>query len=367
MALTVTKLIDLPPSPGNPRNSEGAFLQLKDGRIAFLYSRYAGSSSDDHAYAEIAVIFYDGESWTAPRILVRPEPGTDETNCMSVSAARMHNGDAAVLYLVKHEGISSEYILRRSTDEFETLDEPVRVVSPTYPGYYVVNNDRIALLSDGSWMIPAAIHPSSMGYHGIYDQVDYRSKCAFYVSSDDGRTWRQVSDSVGLPGGAHSWSGLQEPGVTELPGGTLYAYFRTDLGRHYESFSVDRGATWTAPQPSAFTGRCSPLLIRKNEWSGKYCAVWNPVPETPFRYLHSPKPKIGTGGRTPLVFASSDDGVHFSPPEILEDDPQGGFCYPALCFTAADEFLLAYCAGSAETGDENCLVRTRIVKVKLGD
>ena len=39
----------LPPSNKNPRNSEGSFLQLKDGRIAFAYSRYIGDSFDDDA------------------------------------------------------------------------------------------------------------------------------------------------------------------------------------------------------------------------------------------------------------------------------------------------------------------------------
>ena len=188
--MKITPLLDLAPRTGNPRNSEGAFLALRDGRTAFLYSRYAGGSADDHAYAEIAVIFWDGRTFTEPRVLVRPEPGTDETNCMSVSAARMHDGSAAVFYLVKHRGVSSEYILRRSTDEFQT---------PNYPGYYVVNNDRVVALSDGRWMTAAALHPSAMGYHGQPDRVDGRSKAAFYASSDDGRTWEQLSDFIALP------------------------------------------------------------------------------------------------------------------------------------------------------------------------
>ena len=363
--MKITPLLDLAPQPGNPRNSEGAFLPLRDGRTAFLYSRYAGSSTDDHAYAEIAVIFWDGQAFTEPRILVRPEPGTDETNCMSVSAVRMQNGDAAVFYLVKHRGISSEYILRRSTDEFETLGDPVRAVPPYYPGYYVVNNDRVVSLSDGRWMTAAAFHPSAMGYHGQPDRVDSRSKAAFYASSDDGATWTQLSDFISLPGGAHSRSGLQEPGVIELPNGVLYAYFRTDLGRQYESFSHDGGRTWTAPQPSGFTAACSPLLIKHNPYDGKYYAVWNPIPETPFRWRWTKEPSIWTGGRTPLVIASSDDGLHFGAPEVIEDDPDAGFCYPAICFTGPGEMLLSYCAGSGSLGDEACLVRTRIAKIAL--
>ena len=43
------------PQPGNPRNSEGSFLRLDDGRIAFAYSRYVGDSDLDHAKCEIAI------------------------------------------------------------------------------------------------------------------------------------------------------------------------------------------------------------------------------------------------------------------------------------------------------------------------
>ena len=32
--------LELKPGPDNPRNSEGAFMTLKDGRIMFAYSRY---------------------------------------------------------------------------------------------------------------------------------------------------------------------------------------------------------------------------------------------------------------------------------------------------------------------------------------
>ena len=42
--------LELKPGPDNPRNSEGAFMPLKDGRIMFVYSRYYGSSSSDHVF-----------------------------------------------------------------------------------------------------------------------------------------------------------------------------------------------------------------------------------------------------------------------------------------------------------------------------
>ena len=54
------------PSEDNPRNSEGDFINLKAGRVMFVYSRYTGTSSSDHAPAHLAARFSEdgGKSWT---------------------------------------------------------------------------------------------------------------------------------------------------------------------------------------------------------------------------------------------------------------------------------------------------------------
>ncbi len=46
-------------SENNPRNSEGDFINLKDGRILFVYSHYYGTSSSDHATAYLAGRYSD--------------------------------------------------------------------------------------------------------------------------------------------------------------------------------------------------------------------------------------------------------------------------------------------------------------------
>jgi len=363
--LKIERLLDVAPGENNQRNSEGAFLSLSDGRIAWIYSRYRGTSANDHAYAEIAAIFWDGSDFSGPVILARPDAAAGETNYMSVSALRLKDGSAAIFYLIKYGSSASAYVMRRSTDELTTLGDPVSVLNPLYPAYYVVNNDRVLRASDGRLIAPASWTASVMNYRGQGEHVWWKGKAVFYESRDDGASWRQLSDFLSIPGGAHCRSGLQEPGLYELPGGVLCAYFRTDLGRQYESFSADGGATWSDPQPSAFTSPCSPMLIKRNPYSGKYFAVWNPTPESPFRYLGTEKPTVWTGGRTPLVMAFSDDGISFTDSQVIEDDPLGGFCYPALHFTGPDGFLLSYCAGSGATGDGGCLVRSRIVRGKL--
>ena len=56
---------DFAPEKDNPRNSEGAFLTLKDGRVLFAYTRYSGNDWDDGAPADIyeCVSGPDGEDF----------------------------------------------------------------------------------------------------------------------------------------------------------------------------------------------------------------------------------------------------------------------------------------------------------------
>ncbi len=349
----------LAPDGDNPRNSEGAFVTLDDGRIAFAYSRYYGEDADDFAQCSIAAVFsYDGgESWDTEnyRTLVTAN-GYGEKNVMSVSVMRMENGDIGLYYILKHKGLTTSYILRRYDGNFENVISETKCLPCQLPGYYVINNDRVFKTSDGRLIIPTALHPTSMYRDIEKPYFDGRSETRFFVSSDDGRTWEMLH-VVLRPTDNYSESGLQEPGLAELHGGILYCYSRTERGYQHEAISIDAGESWYGPRPSKFMSPCSPMLIKKNPYSGKYYAIWNPMPE----YQTRPKSKVWTGGRNPLVIAVSDDGMNFSEPAILENDSERGFCYPALYFLDENTALTAYCSGGAEEG--GCLNRTTLAKL----
>ena len=94
--------MDIPPAPGNPRNSEGAFIQRKNGSLMFVYSQFVGDSCKDHAAADLACIVSNdlGESWSAPKTLfTAKEHGA--MNMMSVSLIRMNNGDIGLFYMLR--------------------------------------------------------------------------------------------------------------------------------------------------------------------------------------------------------------------------------------------------------------------------
>lgn len=345
----------LPGQPVNPRNSEGAFIRTRDGRILFIYSRFEGETWYDDANCDIACVESadEGKTWSEPRMIFRAAD-LGLKNIMSVSLLRLKNGDIGLFFLYLYERHEAILVMYRSSDEGSTWSNPVNCID--IPGYYVVNNDRVIQLANGRLVVPAAFHPP-MRTDENRQYVSMKAANRFFISDDDGITWSVTPSMIAL-NSDHSGTGLQEPGVVELSGGIIWAYARTDLGRQYEYFSIDGGSSWTQPQPSAFTSPDSPMLIKRNPYNNLLYSVWNPVPRYPGREIVS-----GMMGRTPLVIAvSADEGKTWSEPLVLEDAPDHGYCYPALHFEQ-DYALVAYCAGAPE--DECCLNRLVIRRIEL--
>ena len=356
------RVCEFPPGAGKPRNSEGDFLRLTDGRLLFAYSKYIADSGHDDAPCGVGYALSDdnGRTWTkAPGLLASPEEHNVK-NIMSVSLVRFVTGEAAIVYLVKLGG-ESIAVLRRFTDEKDlTLGAPETVIPEKRGIYYVINNSRLCVLSDGSVLLPAARHKIRRWENGGRGGV-YFGTCAFFKGDPDGRNWRQESRVLYMANPGASETGLQEPGAAELPDGRVYGYFRTDRGYQFDAFSPDGGRTWTQPASSRFSSPDSPMLIRRDPFSGTFFAVWNPVPcyngrlDPNKRWIHA--------GRTPLALAQSEDGEHFSPYITLEDAPDHGYCYPAMFFPEPGGMLLSYCCGGEVDG--TCLSKTAIRRLEL--
>lgn len=276
-------VLNLGPSEGNPRNSEGAFIDLDDGSILFVYSTFLGTSHDDHAHACLAAKKSDdrGITWSDSEILVTAKEH-EALNVMSVTLLRMGNGDVGLFYLIRKGWHDTRLHLRRSADEGTTWSEDVCCIPAL--GYYVTNNDRVVRLSSGRLIIPTAFHKIASTSLKDWSGFETRGVQHFFLSDDDGATWRESKQAIWLDE-PRSRTGLQEPGVIERADGVLWSWSRTDRGFQYESFSYDGGESWTKPQSSIFTSPASPLSMKRIPETNELLAVWNPIPNYQTRQI----------------------------------------------------------------------------------
>ena len=189
-------VMDLQPSGENPRNSEGSFIQLKDGRILFIYSHFT-SGDGDYASAFLAerTSSDQGKTWSEESKTLENEGGL---NTMSVSLLRLQTGEIALFYARKNSHQDCRPVMRISKDEAQTWSEPIDCI-PDRVGYFVLNNDRVIQLHNGRIILPLALHesPDMPWSDGGLLQT--------YFSDDNGKSWNAgeiVSnpDSVVLAG-----------------------------------------------------------------------------------------------------------------------------------------------------------------------
>ena len=331
-------LLIIEPSKQQPRNSEGDIVQLEDGGLCLIYTRFTGGSGDGNA-ADLAIRTSSdkGKTWTADRIIV-PNEGR---NVMSVSILRLKDcGELLLFYLRKDaEQNSCNLFVRRSRDEFKTVSPAVRVTQLN--GYHVVNNDRVIQLTSGRIVVPAVLH-TGLDASGTTIVGDFTQKGLplVYYSDDLGRNWKK--DQTVITPVADRKLTLQENGVVELEDGRLWMFMRTGHRFQYGCYSSDAGVHWTEPQPiETLASPLSSASIERIPWTSDLICIWNDHTGThPFsdeaNNFHP------AGKRNPLCVAvSKDEGRTWSKSKIIEGNPDGWFAYTSITFQQ-DRVLLTY-------------------------
>ena len=326
----VSHVLSLPPSEENPRNSEGDFIRLKDGRILLVYTHFT-SGAADHATAYLAgrISEDSGKTWSEKDTIVVANEGGQ--NVMSVSLLRLQDGRIAIFYARKNSSEDCRPCVRFSEDEAKTWSEPLVCIPEKEIGYYVLNNDRVIQLESGRLVVPVAQH------HGIgWPKWTGQGTALCYLSDDAGKTWRRSQSELDGRVSESRRVTVQEPGVIELKDGRVMMFCRTNDGCQYLSFSEDGGDHWPPLASSSIFSPVSPASIERIPSTDDLLMVWND---------HEGIDVGLKGKRTPLTVAiSQDDGKTWSHVRNIETNPHGWYCYTAIGFVD-DQILLAYCAG----------------------
>ncbi|MCM4169360.1 hypothetical protein KCTC52924_00572 [Arenibacter antarcticus] len=326
------KVLALNPGLDNPRNSEGDFITLKDGTIMFIYSKYYGESTSDHAPASLVARYSkdEGDSWSTEDKTIVPNEGG--MNVMSVSLLRLQNGEIALFYLLKNSTKDCIPMMRISKDEGITWSNPIKCIQDKQ-GYFVLNNDRVIQLKDGRLMMAVALHSVPGG-----GEFKNKGDLYTYYSDDNGRSW---TSSGNVPNAMDIIT--QEPGLIEMKDGRVMMYIRASGGFQQLSFSSDRGHSWSPIQSSTIPSPLSPATIEIIPATGDWLMVWNNNDGSNTNLI---------GKRTPLTVAlSNNEGATWKYVKNIEDDPDGWYCYMAVHFIEGGEnVLLSYCAGDKPSG-----------------
>lgn len=191
-------------------------------------------------------------------------------------------------------------------------------------------------LHDGRVIVPFCyLTKRTWGNRGTgFDQFTYmgRFSSSACYSDNQGQTWQTSPNELKEPVAQIGDDGGIEPIVLELKNGRVWMLIRTQNGRFYESFSDDRGATWTHPVPTAILSSDSPCSLTRLR-DGRVVMIWNNTQRFPY----------ANGGRAVLHGAvSEDDGRTWrgyreiaSNPLAVEPPPPNGdhgvtYTVPAL-------------------------------------
>jgi hypothetical protein len=229
MPLFGKHILDLSPTPAHMRHSEGSFVRMQDGRIAFVWSRYREGRHDGDT-SDLAVIFSadEGESWSAPRTLALCEEW-GAVNLMSTSMLTLREDRIALLYLKLTPGLQVRPFLRTTKDLLSFSDE--RDACAGRSGYFCVANGRLRRLSTGR-LIYSGGHNEitekelAQGDHENADNIVMHSISGVrvYLSDDEGNSFYEAAAPVEMPLDVCSEvraQGLTESGIEELEDGTL--------------------------------------------------------------------------------------------------------------------------------------------------
>lgn len=178
-------------------------------------------------------------------------------------------------------------------------------------------------LSDGYLRSKPIVLQSGEWIYSAFDWMEPH-KTAVYISTDKGATWTLHGKAECLDASAGK-NNLDDPTLVEKLDGTLWLIIRTDDGP-YESFSYDKGVTWTHAVKSSIQGPATRMTIDRLD-SGNLLMVYHDAAD-----------------RSRLTaYLSTDDGATWQYKLLL--DERSGVTYPDTVQTSDGTIYVIYDRG----------------------
>ena len=169
---------------------------------------------------------------------------------------------------------------------------------------YSLNLNKPTVLSSGEWVLPVTYSKEPVYGWSVNKNSAQPAFQGVAISTDEGKTWK-------LHGAVEAPPWALEGMVTELKDGRLWLLIRTNSGYLYQSFSSDKGVTWSEGEPSTIATPGSRFFIRRLS-SGNLLLVNH--------YKFGPIDDNGKGSRSHLTAQiSTDDGKTWNEGLLLDE------------------------------------------------
>ena len=302
----------------------GGIAETPKGR---LWAVWFGGEDGPKAFAMAAYSDDRGETWSETAFVVDthfPHNRIDwQPVQRSIKIAELWTDPKGRMHLFVNQSLAS-FDGRASTWEF-VCDNPDAPVpdwgKPRYIWHGGMHN-KVTVLQDGTWLLPVELE-SDRGR--VFPELDPLRGLGFFASTDEGRTW--MKRGFTRPDNWH----FAEQMAVERKDGSLWMLMRTGLGL-MESFSSDKGWTWTKPVLCANLKQPVSRFSFIRLASGNLLFVKNGTRPDAFR----PAPGHGYGGRMPrdilgaraelTAFISEDEGKTWTGGLVL--DGRDNVAYP---------------------------------------
>ena len=282
--------------PGSAHAS--THVRLDDGRVLVAFFGGESEGADDVGIYAATV---DAGTWNAPALLFKV---SDEAHWNPVLFARPGGGVAMHFKVGDAIPRWRTYVSTSASGELDDWSEPRELV-PGDRGRRGCVRAKPLVASDGSLVCGSS-------------SEDGQWRAFFDVSTDGGETFERTEDVALEEDDADV--GLIQPSLWEDADGLLHAFFRSDAGAVYRSFSRDVGRTWAPASRTELPNNNSGLDVVRLAASGALVCAYNPVTSSSW------------GARYPLRLSVSTDGgatwrLHADVPTTASP---GEYSYPTL-------------------------------------
>ena len=287
-------------------------IGIERTRQGRLWACWVGNGDSPNGFFMLATSDDGGVTWSKPRVVIDP---TDPPNAPQRRAlvGNLWTDPLGRLWCFFDQSLG--YFDGRCGDWFIRCDNP-DATEPTWTNPVRFADgctlNKPTVLSNGDWLLPVSLWTrdrigigTSVGIprdilKDAHKELDTIRMANVFVSTDRGQAWTRRG-GIAFPD-----TDFDEHMIVEQKDGRLWMLARTKHGIS-ESFSSDKGATWSPPQPSSIKN-CSARFFIRRLASGNLLLVKNgPI-------------DVRLPRRSSLTaFLSVDDGRTWSKGLLLDD------------------------------------------------